>query len=396
MKIFFIKVFMRLSVLVAIILAFFLKFISVKHAGERKSILVIRLDQTLGDSAMNSPLLRELRHAYPNAEISLVVHPRIFEMVRFCPYIDNIYSYDWGTSLSKSLLTRHWLALKFCHQNFKSKKIDMAIVPRFDEDHHAGFIALFSGATRRISYTAMASGRKTVLNAGFDNFYTDVLSAGGVMHEVERNLDIVRYLGFQPQNVHMEFWCGKNDDVYAREIYIENNIELKKTILIGLGLSGGYSVLKRWPIEYYIELAESILKKHVGADVKFLLVGGKEDVNLGLKFEEKFSSCVVNMIAKTTILQMGALLKQVDYFIGNDSGAMHVAVATGSTVIGIFGSSCHHRFGAWGRKSRSVSLELACGPCKTGHRIDRCSTCIYDSPKCMDDLSPKNILEMIN
>lgn len=396
MKIFLIKIFMRLSVLVAIILAFFLTLITAKRIGERKSILVIRLDQTLGDSAMNSPLLRELRLAYPNAEISLIVHPRIFEMVRFCPYVDKIYSYDWGTSLSRSLITRHWLALKFCHQNFKSKKIDMAIVPRFDEDHHAGFIALFSGATRRIAYTAMASRRKAVLNAGFDHFYTDVLPAHGLKHEVERNLDIIRYLGNQPENDNLEFWNNGTDDAYAAEIYRQENINLENTIIIGFGLSGGYSALKRWPIENYIELANLILKENGRKKIIFLLVGGKEDRDLGLQFQEAFSSNVINMIAKTNILQMGALLKKADYFIGNDSGAMHVAVASGVRVLGIFGSSCHHRFGAWGQKSRSISLELDCGPCKTGHVIDRCSVCIYKSPKCMDELEPEFALKKFN
>ncbi|MFJ2989760.1 glycosyltransferase family 9 protein [Collimonas sp. NPDC087041] len=380
----------------ALLLAFFLKLVMKQSSGEKMSILLIRLDQTLGDSAMNSPLLRELRRAYPDAELSLVVHPRIFEMVRFCPYVDRIHTYDWGTSLSKSLIKRHWLSLKFCYQNLRFKKIDLAMVPRFDEDHHAGFIALFSGATRRIAYTERASARKKILNAGFDHLYTDILPAQGIEHEVERNLNMVRYLGFQPQSEEMEFWCGKDDDAYAKKIYLEHGIDLKETILVGLGLSGGYSALKRWPIEYYIELAGSILGKYKNRNVKFLLVGGKEDVNLGAKFQEALPLNTINMIAKTSILQMGALLKSVNYFIGNDSGAMHVAVANSVNVIGIFGSSCHHRFGAWGVRSHSVSLELDCGPCRTGHVIDRCGKCIYESPKCMDDLMPNQISQKID
>jgi len=387
---------MRVNVALALFLSFFLRFLMKRSSDGKMSILVVRLDQTLGDSAMNSPLLRELRVAYPDAELSLVVHPRILEMVKFCPYIDKIYTYDWGTSLPRSLIKRHWLSLKFCHQNFRLKKIDLAIVPRFDEDHHAGFIALFSGATRRLAYTEKASARKEVLNAGFDNFYTDILPAQGIKHEVERNLDIVRYLGFQPHEENMEFWCSKDDDAYAEKIYAEHGVDFKEITLVGLGLSGGYSILKRWPIEYYIELADSILKKNGKENIKFLLVGGKEDIDLGLKFQEKFPSNTINMIAKTSILQMGALLKNVNYFIGNDSGAMHVAVANGVKVAGIFGSSCHHRFGAWGNKAQSISLELDCGPCKTGHVIDRCGKCIYESPRCMDDLVPNLISNKID
>ena len=44
--------------------------------GEKRRVLLVRLDQTLGDSAMNTPMLRELRAAYPDSHISLDRAPR--------------------------------------------------------------------------------------------------------------------------------------------------------------------------------------------------------------------------------------------------------------------------------------------------------------------------------
>lgn len=381
---------MLLSVALALICARILALLSRKQVNAKFRLLVVRLDQTLGDSSMNSPLLRELRRAYPDAEIALVVHPRIYDMVRHCPYVDHIYCYDWGTSLAKSLLLRHWLSWKFCWTHFRLQQPDLAIVPRFDEDHHAGFIALLSGAKRRIAYTDKATQRKQLLNAGFDMLYTEVLPANGLMHEVERNLDFVRHLGFKPVSTELEFWSTADDIAYAHDFFSGHKQIHPNGLIIGLGLSGGYSMLKRWPITYYLELAVLLQKKYRGRNVTFLLVGGKEDIPLGAEFEKRLQETVLNMIAKTSIVQMAALLRHCHQFIGNDSGAMHVAASTGIAVTGIFGSSCHHRFGAWGEHCQSISLELECGPCRD-HKVDRCRNCIYESPKCMDNLLPSSI-----
>jgi ADP-heptose:LPS heptosyltransferase len=390
---FLIRAFMLASVGLGLAVAQVLRVAGRPKSCGKQMILVVRLDQTLGDSVMNSSLLRELRRGHPDAEISVVVHPRIYEMVKFCPYVDNIYCYDWGTSLPKSLLIRHFLAVRFWWQHLRTKRFDVALVPRLDEDHHAAMVALFSGARRRIGYASATSERKRLLNAGFDKLFTEVIpTCGEVKHEVERNLDVLRRLGITPQSAELEFWCGEADHAFAQTHFPP--VDGERPYYVGLGLSGGYSPLKRWPVEKYVELASLIVAQNPTRKVRFVLVGGKDDVELGRIFE-KACPDTINLIDQTSILQMGAVLKKVDLFIGNDSGSMHVAAAAGARVLGIFGSSCHHRFSAWGARCNSVSLELSCGPCGKGHGIDRCSVCIYSSPKCMDELSPAFVLKQL-
>ena len=211
-----IRAFMVASVGLALVLAQLFRLLSHPAQGAKRRILLVRLDQTLGDSAMNTPMLRELRAAYPDAHVSLVVHPRIRDMVKNCPYIDEVLAYDWGTSLPRSLLVRHYLAARFCWRHLRANAIELALVPRFDEDHHAAFIALFSGARRRIGYSSRVSERKSLLNAGFDKLFTEVIPPdGNVKHEVERNLDVLRYLGFQPTNSELELWGSGSDAEFA-------------------------------------------------------------------------------------------------------------------------------------------------------------------------------------
>jgi ADP-heptose:LPS heptosyltransferase len=384
---------MLVSVGLALVLAQLFRLLSRPIQGEKRRVLVVRLDQTLGDSAMNTPMLGELRAAYPDAHISLVVHPRIRDMVKTCPYVDEVLEYDWGNSLPRSLLVRHYLAARFCWRHLRANAIELALVPRFDEDHHAAFIALFSGARRRIGYSSRVSERKSLLNAGFDKLFTEVIPVDGqVKHEVERNLDMLRHIGFRPANAELELWGSSSDADYAA-LHVPRVAE-EPVYYIGFGLSGGYSPLKRWPVEKYVELARMIAAERIGGPVTYVLVGGKDDIELGRVFEVAHPN-TINLIGRTTIMQMHAVLKHVDIFIGNDSGSMHVAAAAGTRVLGIFGSSCNHRFSAWGARCNSVSLELECGPCGQGHRIDRCSTCIHESPRCMDELEPAFVYQQI-
>ena len=53
-----------------------------------KQILVVRLDE-IGDMVLTTPFFRELRRNYPEAEITLVVKPAIYNLMELCPYIDN-------------------------------------------------------------------------------------------------------------------------------------------------------------------------------------------------------------------------------------------------------------------------------------------------------------------
>ena len=58
-------------------------------AGSLKRILVLRLDE-IGDVILMSPFLRELRRNLPDAKITLIVKPAVYNLVEHCPYVDNV------------------------------------------------------------------------------------------------------------------------------------------------------------------------------------------------------------------------------------------------------------------------------------------------------------------
>jgi ADP-heptose:LPS heptosyltransferase len=103
----------------------------------------------------------------------------------------------------------------------------------------------------------------------------------------------------------------------------------------------------------------------------------------------------MNVVGKTTLRQTAALLKRCHLYVGNDTGAMHVAAAMDTPVVALFGSSCRHRFGPWGKGQAVLGPELACGPCIQAHHLDRCVHCIFDRPHCMLDITVEQVQRVV-
>src|SRR2546426_1503766 len=356
-----------------------------------KRVLVVRLDE-IGDVVLTTPFLRELRRNLPNAWITLVVKPAVHNLVELCPYANEVLTYDWSISGVFAPLQRHWRVLRFAYCYLWPRHFDLAIVPRWDADYyHATYVAYFSGARWRVGYSENVDEHKLRLNGSFDRLFTHVLNDRTLRHEVERNLEVIRCLGGGVQDQRMELWVGDEDEAFAESVLREAGI-LPGEMVIGFGPSGGGSPLKTWPLNSFIELGCSLRRKYI---CRILVFGGPGEEGLGWQIERAVGHAVINVVGKTTLRQMAALLERCDLYVGNDSGPMHVAAAVGTPVEAIFGGSCHHRFGPWGNGDAVLSLALPCSPCFQMHHPDRCSRCIFDRPHCLVDLTVAKVKEAI-
>ena len=109
-----------------------------------------------------------------------------------------------------------------------------------------------------------------------------------------------------------------------------------------------------WPIENFIELAEKInsVKRS-----KFYLACGKDDSDLILKFLN--SSLKDNCISlnNLTIQEILPIIKNSKFYIGNDTGFMHISSALGLNCIGIFGDSPAYAYSAYSKNIYAVVPE---------------------------------------
>lgn len=110
---------------------------------------------------------------------------------------------------------------------------------------------------------------------------------------------------------------------------------------------------KQWHHENYLALAKALTKETgilSGAKVAVLGAPGEEAQALPV-VEGLPKLQVINLVGKTTPLQVAEILSRCELFVGNDSGLMHTAVAVGIPTVGLFGVGQPAVYGPWGKKS---------------------------------------------
>jgi len=356
-----------------------------------RSVLIVRLDE-IGDMVMFSPFLRALRKRLPEAHITLVIKPGVRNLVELCPYTNQILSFDQRGGRIERFLLLPLRAMLFAVSRLRSRTYELALLPRWDADYYyAAFVAFWSGAVRRIGYSETVTAYKSVVNRGFNRLLTQILNEPGLCHDVEHNMTMIRFLGGDADDDRQEVWLNEPDRQFAENALREQGFEPGQKIF-GIGPSGGHSVLKQWPLENYAELGRRIQEKW-GA--KIILFGGPGEEEMGRTLANNLGPETLNLMGRTTLRQMAALMARCNVYIGNDSGPTHIAAASHIPVVAIFGSSCRHRFHP-GENTRLVWRELPCGPCqRTNHQEERCHTCIFDQPHCLTEISVDEVLRVV-
>ncbi|MCL5287186.1 MAG: glycosyltransferase family 9 protein [Acidobacteria bacterium] len=358
-----------------------------------RRVLVLRLDE-IGDMVLMSAFLRELRrNLSADARVTLVVKPATFNLVEQCPYVNEVLTFDWAVRGRLASVRLHGRALRFAKQHLWKQRFDLAILPRWDADYyHASFLTYFSGAALRLAYSEKVNERKEHLNANYDRLFTHLIYHAAEIHEVEHNLEVLRFLGGTVQSERLEVWVTEEDHEFAEATLRKPELR-EADPLIAYGPSGGNSVLKQWPAQHFIALGRELRTEW---NARFVILGGPGEAALGKEITEGIGREVAcNLAGRTTLRQMAALLRRCRLFVGNDAGPMHIAAAAGTRVVALFGSSCTHRFRPWGDGHVVVTRELDCRPCAQPEHRDRCAQCIYERPLCLHDLSVGTVRDAV-
>jgi len=88
---------------------------------------------------------------------------------------------------------------------------------------------------------------------------------------------------------------------------------------------------------------------------------------------------------QTSAGELAALLSLCQGFVGNDSGAMHVAAALGLPTLGLFGSTSPERTAPVGPRADVLYERIECSPCLA-------RTCRFGHMNCFAPITPERVL----
>ncbi len=152
--------------------------------------------------------------------------------------------------------------------------------------------------------------------------------------------------------------------VYALPISPADGLGVSaQTLIIAPGCKTGEMAAKRWP--HFPELAEKF------SDVA--LVGTADDLRKSDGAAFQFPAHVRSFVDKLTLRETAELLAAAGAVVSNDSGLAHVAAATGTPTIMIFGPTPHLTLGQFPANVRIIRQGLACEPCWFNRRLQACA-----------------------
>lgn len=125
--------------------------------------------------------------------------------------------------------------------------------------------------------------------------------------------------------------------------------------VLALGIGAAWQA-KRWAPDRFAELAARLTAPEgILPGARVMVVGGADEVELaatalaGLAPDRR-----IDLTGRVDVAVAQACLQRASLFIGNDSGAMHMAAAAGTPTLGLFGPSRSDRYGPWGEHCRSL------------------------------------------
>lgn len=312
-----------------------------------KNILVI-LRHQMGDLLCAAPMMRSLKSFYPEAKLILVTksstnYEKIFTGSN--AIADEVLIYEKGfekfINLSKAL---------------SENKIDLAVVPStvtFSSTNH--LIAHYSGARIRVGVkTKNYEENKTayLLNVKSDFNWNE-----NKIHQVERNLDIIRQLKINPGCNKIKIIPEQISLEKVKVFFDENLIDRnKKLIVLHTGAAKKENV---WPAAKFAELIYMI---HNNYSSEILISEGPIDkkyvAELTRILKQKYGVSRYFIVGKD-LTELVSVLSLSDLFVSNDTGVMHLASGLEIPIIALFGPTKAYEWGPLGENK--ISIQAAGG-----------------------------------
>jgi heptosyltransferase II len=301
----------------------------------------------MGDVVLSLPAIKAARKAFPGAHIAVMVQPRMDDLLKGNPDIDEIIVYD------KKKKHRGFLSnIDFIRQ-LRSKRFDIVII--LHTTKRINMISFLAGIPRRIGY---ARGKA-------DFFLTDKIDnvkKFGEKHESEYSLDILRHIGLKAESSDPVIYAQSDDEGKAEKIL--QSLGIRKTERFVILHPGASCRSKMWPLENFAKTGDMLIND---LKIKIVINLAPDQACMGEEVRAKMNNKPVFFCEPTTLGELAALFKRASLVISNDSGPSHVASAAGTSVISIFGRNQKGlspvRWRPLGNKAIAIHKDAGCMDC---------------------------------
>lgn len=290
----------------------------------------------IGDSILSTGILSYLIKNRENANLTIVTGPTAGEIFLNFPKIDKIIT------IKKMKFRIHWLILWY---KLIGSKWDLIIDLR----------------SSLLSYFLITKERKIYRNNN------------ELITQVEK---LSNFIG--TKKIHSPIIYTKVEDELKAKSLIANHT------VVAIAPGGNWRP-KIWPIENFLNLIIDLDAEYKN-DIKFLLIGSiKEKKYYDYLLSKLSKKLLINFMGQNLNLTYCSL-KLCKFFIGNDSGLMHLSAASGIPTIGLFGPTKDEWYKPYGEK---------CYVIRTKENLEELRKNVDPNISLMNSIKTKDVINFI-
>lgn len=284
--------------------------------------LLVRMS-SLGDIIHTLPAAAALRESFPQARIDWLVDRRWEALLSGNPDVNQVVTVDRGD----------WRGIAARVRELRSAQYTCAL--DFQSLYRSAILAYASGAARRIGFDReyAREGLASVL-------YTQEVHPAGV-HKVEHNFSLVEAVGARriPARFPLMVPAEAEEKISAQ---LTNN---RIPEFYALSPGGGWAS-KRWPAECYGQLHGELARRYGWRGVVSF---GPDERELA-EIVRRSAGAPEPLLLEMDLRRLMALLRRAKFFVGADTGPLHLASALGTPVVGLYGPTDPARNGPYSPK----------------------------------------------
>ena len=327
-----------------------MKTLSFKDIPSKGRILIVRLS-AIGDVIRTLPAVHLIRKALPEAYLGWAVESAPHNLIKGHPEIDRFFVFP-KKQIQHAIKTADFKEAKRLLKEFGAelKTEQFEIVIDMQNLFKSGVVALLSGAKARIGYGLSREGSKFFLT----HHITPPYKSHQMMQFVDWQIELVRRLGIADGEVKFVL------PDYSPEVTAVNQFLNEHEI------AGDYFCLApgtSWSNKSWTPAGMAGLADRLSEYGPVLIIGSELDRKIANQVLELAKTAPLDTIGMFNLRELAVLLKKARFYLGGDTGPMHLAVAVGTQVFAWFGPTSPAVHGPYQEGAVVFNLNLACQPC---------------------------------
>ena len=359
-------------------------------------ILVIKL-RNLGDVLLATPVFRALRRCYPGASVSALVNLGTEEALAGNPLIDEVLVYD--RTVNAIFFARRFFRQYSFLKLLRGKRFDLTVD--------------LTGGRRTASVSSFITGARYRLGEASpdrEKFYTHAFPPDKGKHTVLRNLSGLQRFGINARGYSVDFHPSGSDREFARKTLDAHGASEGSDTIHIHPVSRWHS--KCWKDDHMARVVDWLTDRKLTVVITSSADAFEVAKTANILSLARSSSKIIDLSGRTTIGQLGAMAGLSRLFLGLDSAPLHLAAASGTPVLALFGPSSAFHWGPWDNRRRLESIKTASpypevnGVQESGahtvvQRDWKCVPCERDGcegsgfSRCLQDIKPEEMIDVI-